>query len=246
VTAAAPLAQDAVTAATAETADRAGRLVAVEGIDASGKTSLAELVVAALVGRGERALLVNRATAPDLATGYPGDHLRALRRLIWEYDADARTSVLGFEHWAHLIAAWFTALDRVVVRPALDTGHVVVADSWYHKFAARFAVQVGLGRATAIFRDVTEPDDVLLLDVPPEVCAARRAVVRTTEAGEWQGLSAEAGGFVAYQSRVREGYLAMAAESGWTTLPAAEPDELLRLVDAFLSAERTDGSCAQR
>lgn len=210
---------------------RAGRLIAVEGIDASGKTSLAEGVVAALHRRGRPALLVSRASAPDLAGGYPGEHLRGLRRLIWEYDADARTSALGFEHWAHLIAAWFAAVDEVVVRPAVAAGHDVVADSWWPKFAARFATQVGPARASEVFRGVADADDVLWLDVPPEVCAARRSTVRPTEAGEWRGMPAGVDGFVAYQAQVRAQYAAMAAARGWTVLPPAEPDALLGMVD---------------
>lgn len=199
-----------------------GRLVAVEGIDASGKSTFAAQVVRALRDRGLPVMLVDRTTAPAAAGDYPGAHLRGLRELIWEYPDDAQTSLLGFDHWAHLLASWFAAVDHTVVRPALERGGWVVADPWYYKFAARFALGVGLEQALAAFTGISTPASVVWLDVDPEVCASRRTGLRATETGEWQGRDRDLSGFVEYQAGVRRQYGALAASLGWHAVTAPD------------------------
>jgi dTMP kinase len=198
------------------------RFIAVEGIDGSGKTSVAGELTRTLGAGGAAAVLVDRHTAPALAAGYPGEHLRTLADLIWEYPADAHTSRLGFGHWSHLLAAWFHAVDHLVVRPALAEGRYVVADSWCPKFVARFALNVGLTRAQAVFAGVSVPDRVLWLDVAPEVCVRRRSRLRTTERGEWQGLDTADDGYLAYQAGVRSMYRALATAGGWRALTGVD------------------------
>jgi dTMP kinase len=218
-----------------------GRFIAVEGIDGSGKSSVAADLARDLAARGAPVVLVDRRTAPRLAAGYPGAHLRSLAALIWEYPASAHTSELGFGHWSHLLAAWFHAVDHLVVRPALADGGYVVADSWCHKFVARFALTVGLPGAQAVFAGVTVPQRVLWLDVAPEVCVRRRSRLRATERGEWQGLDGVDDGYLAYQSGVRSIYRALAAAGGWRVLTgvdrAAVRAELDRELEAILRPE---------
>jgi hypothetical protein len=169
------------------------------------------------------AFLLTRHTVTERSGGYVIDHLTALRTLIWEYPPHARTSELGFGHWSALIGAWFHAVDHTLVRPLLATGTWVVADSWFHKFMARFTLQVGAAAAAAPFRGLTRPDSVLWLDVPPEECAHRRAEFRSTESGEWH---AHADGFVDYQRRVRQVYVELAEKLDWERLPPADAPEV--------------------
>ena len=210
----------------------AGRFLSVEGIDASGKSTLAAALAGWLAARGRPALLLDRHGAVAAAEGYPAEHLAGLRRLIWEYPPQARTSQLGFAHWANLLAAWYHAVDEVVVRPAVAAGTWVVADSWFYKFAARFAVTVGPDAAQRAFVGVTAPDPVLWLDVAPQVCAGRRDTMRPTERGEWQGLDRRPAptngpdpGFLTYQAHVRGAYARLAAEHGWLVFTDLAPPD---------------------
>lgn len=201
-----------------------GRLIAVEGIDASGKSTVARLLADRLAADGCRVLLLDRRSGCDAVTGYVADHLTALRRLIWDYPPDAVTSELGFRHWSHLIGAWFHGLDHTVVRPALEAGTWVVADSWAHKYAARFALTVGLPAALQPFADLSPADAVVWLDVPPAECAGRRGELRATERGEWQGLHGGVRSFVDYQTRVRDVYARLAVEPHWRRAGAESPE----------------------
>lgn len=215
-------------------AEGPARLVAVEGIDGSGKTTVARQLVRALGDAGDEAVLVSRETVPDALDDYRASHLRSVRRLIWDYPADAHTSDLGFGHWRHLLAAWFAAVDHSVVQPALARGAFVVADSWYYKFVARFAVATGLARAREAFAGISEPDLVLWLDTPLEVCLRRRTELRSTETGEWTHAGEGADGFLAYQSAVRETYRRLARAHAWTVV--ASPNAAAVAVEAVLDA----------
>jgi thymidylate kinase len=219
--------------------DGPGRLIAVEGIDGSGKSTVAREVARSLDARGADAVLVSRETVPDALDGYRAGHLRTLRGLIWEYPPTARTSELGFSHWAQLLGAWFAAVDHAVVRPALERGACVVADSWYYKFVARFAVAVGLHDAEQVFRGISVPDAVLWLDTPPEVCLRRRSDLRTTETGEWQRETGGADGFVAYQGAVRTMYRRLAAAHSWKVVGSVEaPSVAAELLLAVREVQR--------
>lgn len=198
-----------------------GLLVSFEGIDASGKSTIARSLVERLIDEGHDAILLDRHTAVAAVDGYLADHLAGLRRLIWEYPPDAVTSRLGFAHWAQLISAWFHAVDHTVVRPALADGRWVVADSWFYKFAARFTLTVGPAAALVPFEGVIRPQASIWLDVDPRECLGRRAELRSTESGEWQGLASGADAFVSYQGQVGEVYREFAAADGWLTLGTA-------------------------
>ncbi|HEY1619525.1 MAG TPA: AAA family ATPase [Streptosporangiaceae bacterium] len=221
-----------------------GWFVAVEGIDASGKSTVAAQLAAELTAAGRPAVLVDRRSAPALAGGYPGEHLAGLARLIWDYPPDARTSELGFCHWSRLLAAWFHAVSEVVVGPALAGGATVIADSWWHKFAARFALTVGLSQARAVFDGATVPDQVLWLDVPPQVCAQRRTALRATERGEWQGLRDCDDGYLRYQRQVRAVLESMATAGGWRVLPDAADERLAAALELVTGRAAAAGAIA--
>jgi dTMP kinase len=210
-------------------------LIAVEGIDGCGKSSLARMLADGLSAEGRDVLLLDRGSVTGAVTGYPADHLARLRALIWDYPRDAVTSQLGFRHWSHLVAAWFHAVDHLVVRPVTAAGTLVIADSWYHKFAARFTLTAGAAAAQLPFAGLSQPRMVLWLDVPPAECAARRPRPRATERGEWQGLAAASDGFVAYQSRVRAAYASLAAEHGWERIGPGSTAEVTARARALLA-----------
>jgi thymidylate kinase len=206
---------------------RVGRLVAVEGIDASGKSSLAQAMVANLDDRGIPAVVVSRATVPRLLSGYPASHLDTLASLIWDYPDDAHTSELGFWHWAKLLGAWYSAVDHLIVRPGIGTGAIMIADSWIYKYVARFALDLGLVDALNCFSEVSEPDRVVWIDIAPELCAQRRSNLRATERGEWIGRSGGVADFVEYQHRVRAQFASLAARKIWQSVISVDPPTIM-------------------
>jgi thymidylate kinase len=213
-----------------------GRFIAVEGIDAAGKSTVAAELVEHLTNAGADAVLLSRRTAPALAGGgYPEQHLRSLAALIWDYPPTARTSVLGFNHWSQLLASWFHAVDEVVLGPLLAAGCHIVADSWCGKYIARFAVTVGLADAQRPFVGLREADPVLWLDVSPQLCADRRETLRATERGEWQGLDRAVDGYLRYQTEIRGWYQALAETGRWQRIWQVDPKQRIAACKVFCS-----------
>jgi dTMP kinase len=166
-----------------------GRLVVLEGLDGSGKTTQARLLADAI-----GALL----TAEPGATAL-GERLRALL-------LDPSSPSLSLRAEALLMAADRAQHVTEVISPALDAGRWVVCD----RFTGSTLAYQGFGRGLDL--DELErlsswashgvaPDLNVLVDVPVEVAMRRR---HPDGADRLERLGAE------FQQRVRTGYLSLA------------------------------------
>jgi dTMP kinase len=199
---------------------RRGLLVALEGIDGAGKSTLAMALAAALRARGFR---VRRRREPADAS---------LGRLA--QSAAARDPWTG--------AIYFT-LDRFLARDALeeDLRHAdfVVSDrSLYSTLAyqgsalpaARVRELESLGRRATIL-----PDRVVLLELAPSE-AIRRLGARAARRGPLERRRT--------LTRVAARYRRLARSSGWTVLDARRPTE--ELVEAIVPALVPSGRAGRK
>jgi dTMP kinase len=142
-----------------------GKLITIEGIDGAGKSTLADLLVAALQARDIDASVMRE----------PGGVATAerIRALLKDPDAviDARAEAL-------LYAAARAQLVSERLRPTLDGGTTVLLD----RFVDSSLVYQGVGRwlgidavraINAFATDGLRPDRTLLLVLAPEVARAR-------------------------------------------------------------------------
>jgi dTMP kinase len=196
-----------------------GRLIALEGIDGSGKTTQARLL--APVGAAVTVTAEPGATALGLA----------LRGLLLDP---------GLPPVAERSEALLLAADRAqhvaeVVAPALAAGRWVVTD----RFSGSTLAYQGYGRGLDLheLRGLvswaaagTEPDLNVLVDVPLEVALGRRA---GEAVDRLEGLGAD------FQARVRSGYLALAAADPghWVVVDGVGPvDEVAARLSAAVVA----------
>ena len=179
-------------------------LITLEGIDGSGKTTVAE------------ALQDSLPEAETVFTREPTDswYGGAVARSIGDDEADpvAELFLYTADHADHLSR---------VVRPALDSGKLVVSDRYSDsRYAYQGATLEGVVRRPMEYvRGVHEPftrapDATLYFDVPPETGAERAGATNKFET-------------VDYLSRVRANY---------ERLIEAEPDRFVR-IDATRSPE---------
>lgn len=190
---------------------RRGRLVAVEGIDGSGKSTVVPLLATFLRNRG---LSVARRREPaDRSLG-------ALAQ-----SASVRDPWTG--------GVYFT-VDRHLARPALERAlashDVVITDRSFYSTLAyqgsalaardRRRLEVLQRRATVV------PDRVVLLDLSP-ADAVRRLGVRAQRRGPLERRRV--------LGRVARSYRALARRGGWIVVDARRPsDDLVREVGARL------------
>ncbi|MFS8637279.1 MAG: dTMP kinase [Gemmatimonadota bacterium] len=143
-----------------------GLFIVLEGVEGSGKTTQARLL-------GER---LARAGIDHLVTREPGgtevgEEIR--RILLHGGEMPARAELL-------LLLAARAVFVEEVVRPALERGAVVVADRYELSTLAYQGYGRGLPldevrRMNAFATGGLSPDLTLVLDVPPEIGAERRA-----------------------------------------------------------------------
>lgn len=194
--------------------------ITFEGMDGAGKSSTSVQVAERLAVCGHRVRHIDK-KGIGLEDPYLVRHAEAVRTLIWGYPSTAPIGKLGDGHWLHLMASWFHLLDDTVVKPALASGQIVVVDSWIGKFMARFALKSPTRdeQARAAFAGLSVPDLTVFLDVEPVVAAGRKREFTIAECGNIDGLvGANAGNFIAYQSRVRSALSAFAAEWNWSRI----------------------------
>lgn len=190
-----------------------GLLVTLEGVEASGKSTVARRLGEALRREGVPCLLLREPGGTPLG--------ERLRRLLKEGEGPQ-------DPWAEafLFLAARAEMVRRRLRPALEAGRVVVCD----RFADSTLAYQGYGRGLDLptLRSLNRlatggltPHLTLLLDLPPEVALAR--LPDPPDRFEAEGI--------AFHRRVREGYLALAREEPgrWRVLDASRPlEEVVR------------------
>ncbi len=138
-----------------------GAFICIEGLDASGKTTQARLLVKELRRRGFKAVYT---TEPS-----PGEIGKFIRSYILQRKRRVPIAV----------EALLFAVDRVDhlekrVKPALKERKIVVSDRYvYSSLAYQGAAGLDLNWIEEINRSVVTPDLAIYIDVPPEVVVKR-------------------------------------------------------------------------
>lgn len=166
------------------------RYLALEGVDGSGKSTVAAALARRLKERGEQVMVVREPGGTDVGEAVRGLLLDSSRLDVWAE--------------VFLFAAQRAELTATVVAPALETGAWVITDRSYYSSLAYQGHARGLGAAEV--RTINEmglrgvvPELVFVLDTDPEESLRRQH--RVDRIGG-EGLE--------FQARVREAYLKLA------------------------------------
>lgn len=208
----------------AEPQGERGVFITFEGPEGAGKTTQINRLEKALQERGY----------PVTRTREPGGDAvgERVRELLLHADMSAEAELL-------LFAAARAQNVQSVVRPALDSGHIVLCDRFtdstlaYQGYARGLPLDI-IRPLNAFATGGLVPDRTFLLDLPPDVGLSRQSREKQDR------LDRES---IAFHERVRDGFLAVAAAEPErfividATRPAAEvARELLASVLAVLSA----------
>ncbi len=172
-----------------------GLLIALEGLDQSGKQTQAELLRDRLMAGGRSVRLLS---FPDYHTAIGAELGRALRG-----ERDYGPDVMQLLYVANRYE-WKGDIVR-----EKDAGTILVCDRYLASSVAYGEAQ-GLDVAwlTEIQKYLPQPDITFLLDIPPEVSARRKTIDRDRFERDLEMLA-----------RVRESYLRQ-AQAGWVRLDA--------------------------
>jgi dTMP kinase len=191
----------------------AGRLVAFEGLDQSGKQTQAERLRDALKAEGHRSRLVS---FPDYGTSIGEEIARALQGER-EYGAD----VMQFLYIANRYER------KPDLQRWLDGGLILVCDR-YMASSIAYGEACGLDPAwlTEMQKYLPSPALTILLDIAPETAVMRKAQDRDRYERD-----------LAMQARVRDSYHRQALGGGWIVLDGERTKDAIA-ADVFAAAAR--------
>jgi dTMP kinase len=177
---------------------RKGALITLEGIDYSGKSTQADILVKRLRDHGVDAILIREPGGTDLS-----ERIRNILLSRREIEINHRAELFLF------LAARAQLVDSEL-RPTLDSGRVVICDRFFDSTIAyqgyARGIPVDLVRTMNSFAtEDLDPDLTLLYDLPVDV--ARKRGHNSNNAPD--RLEREEREF---HQKVRDGYLALAAE----------------------------------
>jgi dTMP kinase len=190
-----------------------GRLIIVEGIDGSGKSTQLDLLRKWLVNQGYLVIFSEWNSSPIV---------KGITRL------GKRRQLLSPMSFSLIHAADLASRTYSEILPALQSGAVVLADRYVYTAYARDAVR-GVNRAwlRRLYSFAVRPTLAFYFDVPLEEAMRRISVGRPElkyyEAGLDLGLSGDAyESFRQFQGLIREEYECLVAEFGLVRMDATE------------------------
>jgi dTMP kinase len=193
-----------------------GALIALEGIDGSGKSTIAEGLVVKLQEAGTSAILSREPGGTAI-----GEHIREILLRQGSSSMLPTTEML-------LFAAARAQHVGELIRPALSEGLIIVTDrfadsSLAYQWGARGLERRVVEMATELATAGLKPDLKILLDLPVETALLRR-MAHTTEINRLDRES------ISFHSRVREAYHSLVASDpgSWCVVDADRaPDYVL-------------------
>jgi dTMP kinase len=190
-----------------------GRLIIVEGIDGSGKSTQLDLLRKWLVNQGYLVIFSEWNSSPIV---------KGITRL------GKRRQLLSPMSFSLIHAADFASRTHSQIMPALQSGAVVLADRYVYTAYARDAVR-GVNRAwlRRLYSFAVEPSLAFYFDVPLEEAMRRisggRPELKFYEAGLDLGLSNDAyESFRRFQGLIRQEYECLVSEFGLQRMDATE------------------------
>jgi len=208
-------------------------LLAFEGIDGSGKTSISKMVVSKM--QSKCSIHWYEKSSDVFPNNYVNDQMRTLKKLLWPDDDGSNHKILGDLYWLFLTAAWFSVLNKCRNDEFQSTDELVVYDSWYYRFVAKFCNK-GFDRKwlMSLFSNVVEPNLVILLDIDPKMAWERRTKFKEPEMGRSDGLVGDKfQSYCIYQGNIRRTLLTFATERSWLIIRQKENESQKTISDTI-------------
>lgn len=149
--------------------------ISFEGLDASGKTTLAKKVKEELIKNGFNTVLINKKDLDYDYNKFIGNRLKMLNSLLFDCSPNDNLIDIPERCWIYLSATWFSIVSKNYVEP-LRQNHIVITDSWVDKRLARFELIESISKEELnyLYEPVSYPDLSFFVNVNPEQTWERR------------------------------------------------------------------------
>ncbi|CUX55204.1 thymidylate kinase [Clostridium sp. C105KSO15] len=208
------------------------KLIIIEGIDGSGKTTIAQELSRTLKGRS---IYLDKKSI-DASTPFQRSFMSKIKQILWESSLEDPISEIDEEAWLYLHILWYHLVQENVLKPKIDQYDYIIMDGWYYKFLARHIVnkKIDVSLAKELSLRLVSGDMVFLLEVDPEVCYERKKSVKPSECGAHMDKDADCtkNSFYKYQELVHNAYLLLDVEKKLIRIKAH--DTVCNLVDTII------------
>ena len=201
-----------------------GKFVVIEGIDGSGKTTIAHNISDLLNEKGCKSIFINKKNT-DICDDYIKKFMGNIRKSLWENLPTDPVGEVPEKAWLFLHSLWYTMMEEKVIKPLIEEYDYVIMDGWYYKFLARHLTngEFNFDLSYSIIDTLTSGDYIYLLDIEPEECFKRRSDYKPSELGAHEVGKEDKGEsnldkFVRYQSMVRSRFIDFGKKYGFVVV----------------------------
>ena len=215
-----------------DTEKMTGKFIVIEGIDGSGKTTIANLLCDKLNQKFKAIDVSKKSIEAD--SQYVKQFMKNIKKSLWESSSTDPVSQIDEESWLYLHILWYHLLQKQIIEKKLMDYNYVVTDGWFYKFWARHLTNMLNGDtdfSKGLIQRLMSGDERILLDVSPQECFRRKQNVKPSEMGIHGVVSGKTNyeKFVSYQSNVQQKYYEIADEYNFRRIDASPPPE--KIVD---------------
>lgn len=146
--------------------------ITIEGLDASGKTTLVNNVTDILKQQGYNVNIISKNSLNYELKSYVGNRLKYLNEILFRSNPNDNLTDIPVDAWVLLNASWFSIVSHnYIVKDEIN-----ISDSWIYKRIARFSLlsEFKSDDVEKLYKRVIKPDLTFFLNTPPEETWKRR------------------------------------------------------------------------
>ena len=157
------------------------KLINLEGIDGSGKTSTAKKIVEKLRQENISCKFIDKKFS-DYSNRDVRMYAESIKKMIW-YDDDDPHRFVTNQGWLYLHGLWYSLLYENYIKNC--TEDILIVDGWFYKIYTRFLLKekFDMELLDKVLKSVDVCDEVYFLDIEPEECFNRRTKYSFKEIG---------------------------------------------------------------
>lgn len=201
------------------------RLIIIEGIDGSGKTTLANELRNTLNEKYKLSALFLSKKSVDASTPFQQAFMKNIRRSIWQNAVVDPVNEIDEETWLYLHMLWYHMLESFVIKNKFYKYDYLIMDGWYYKFLARHIVnnKIDIETSEQMLSKLINGDVVFLLNAPSDICLKRKNGVKLSECGVHKNNIKDSMGdsFCKYQDEVFDAYKSLKQKHGFIDIDSS-------------------------
>ena len=196
--------------------------ICFEGIDGSGKTTMAENLHYSLKALGKRSIYLSKSNIESFEKNdYILKHSNLLREAIWGVSKFDPEWKLGDKHWVLLMASWFSMYEHRILERYKKNYQFIILDNWIYKFWSKLKLSenIDIDILDKIFSSIHEPDLTFYIDLEPEYAIKRKSEVNASECGAFfNSVKDKDLGFITHQKKISSILKIFSKQNNWVEL----------------------------